>query len=114
MHLIEAAETFFARTGATFRHGGNQAFYAPAQDVIQLPHPEAFKDAESYAATKAHETVHWSAHSSRLARVLGKRFGDDAYAAEELIAERGSAFLCVALGITPEAREDHSAIWVTG
>jgi antirestriction protein ArdC len=39
---------------------------------------------------------------------LGKRFGDDAYAAEELVAELGSAFLCSALGITPEVREDHA------
>ncbi len=50
MQLIESAENFFAATGATFRHGGNMAYYAPGPDVIQLPHPEAFKDAESYAA----------------------------------------------------------------
>ena len=46
---------------------------------------------------------------SRLARELGKRFGDQAYAAEELVAEMGSAFLCADLGITPETREDHAA-----
>ena len=109
MQLIEAAEAFFAATGATFRHGGNRAYYAPGPDLIQLPPAEAFRDAETYAATKAHELTHWTAHPSRLARTLGKRFGDDAYAAEELIAELGSAFLCVALGITPDAREDHSA-----
>lgn len=55
--------------------------------------PEAFTDAESYAATKAHELTHWTAQPSRLDRVLGKRFGDDAYAAEELIAEMGAAVL---------------------
>ena len=38
--------------------------------------------------------MHWTAHPSRLDRQLGGRFGDDAYAAEELIAEMGSAFLC--------------------
>ncbi|MGQ0524427.1 MAG: ArdC family protein [Betaproteobacteria bacterium] len=109
MELIDNAERFFTATGATFRHGGNRAYYAPGPDVIQLPPPEAFKDAQSYAAIKAHEMTHWSAHPSRLARVLGKRFGDDAYAAEELIAELGSAFLCADLGITPEPREDHAA-----
>jgi antirestriction protein ArdC len=107
--LIARAETFFATTGATIRHGGNRAYYAPGPDVIQLPPAEAFRDAESYAATKAHEMTHWTAHPSRLARVLGKRFGDDAYAAEELIAELGAAFLCADLGITPEPREDHAA-----
>jgi antirestriction protein ArdC len=109
MQRIEAAESFFAATGARIQHGGNMAFYAPSQDVIRLPHPEAFRDAESYAATKAHELTHWTAHESRLARTLGKRFGDDAYAAEELVAELGSAFLCSALGITPEVRDDHAA-----
>jgi antirestriction protein ArdC len=109
LQLIDSAERFFAATGANFRHGGNQAFYAPGPDLIQLPPPEAFNDAESYAATKAHELTHWTAHPTRLARVLGKRFGDNAYAAEELIAELGAAFLCADLGITPEPRDDHAA-----
>jgi antirestriction protein ArdC len=77
--------------------------------VVQLPPPEAFRDAESYAATKAHELIHWTGHSSRNAREFGKRFGDQAYAFEELIAELGAAFLCADLGITPEVREDHAA-----
>src|SRR5258706_2476156 len=109
LQLIESAEAFFAAAGATFRHGGNRAYYAPGPDHIQLPPPEAFRDAESYAATKAHELTHWTAHPSRLARVLGKRFGDNAYAAEELIAELGAAFLRADLGIKPEPREDHAA-----
>jgi antirestriction protein ArdC len=109
VQLIENAERFFAATGATIRHGGNMAYYAPGPDLIQLPSPEAFRDAEAYAATKAHEFTHWTAHPSRLARVLGKRFGDNAYAAEELIAELGAAFLCADLGITLEPRDDHAA-----
>lgn len=106
---IEAAETFFANTGASFRHGGNQAFYSPLADVIQLPKVEAFKDAESYAATKGHELIHWTGHKARLDREFGKRFGDHAYAFEELVAELGAAFLCASLEITPEPREDHAA-----
>lgn len=106
---IERAEAFFMCTGATVQHGGNQAFYAPSRDLIQMPPRESFRDAESYVATRAHETIHWTAHPSRLARELGKRFGDEAYAAEELIAEIGSAFLCADLGITPEPRDDHAA-----
>ena len=58
LHLIESAERFFAATGATFRHGGNMAYYAPGPDLIQLPPPEAFRDAESYAAIKSHELCH--------------------------------------------------------
>lgn len=109
LELNARAEMFFARTGADVRHGGNRAFYAPGQDYIQLPLPETFRDAESYAATKAHELTHWTGHPSRLARTLGKRFGNEAYAAEELIAEIGAAFLCARLGIVPETREDHAA-----
>lgn len=109
LELIEEAEEFFSTTGATFRHGGNRAFYAPAADFIQLPPADAFRDAESYAATKAHELIHWTGNSARMAREFGKRFGDQAYAFEELVAELGSAFLCADLGITPETRADHAA-----
>jgi antirestriction protein ArdC len=109
LQLIEAAEGFFAATGATFHHGGNMAYYALGRDLIQLPPPEAFRDAESYAATKAHELTHWTKHERRLNREFGrKRFGDHAYAREELVAELGAAFLCADLGITPEPREDHA------
>ena len=43
-----------------------------------LPPFETFRDAESYYATLAHETTHWTAHESRLARDFGaKRFGSE-------------------------------------
>lgn len=109
LQLHREAEAFFERTGATIRHGGNRAYYAPSLDVVQLPPPEAFRDAESYVATKAHELIHWTGHQSRCAREFGKRFGDQAYAFEELVAELGAAFLCADLGITPEVRDDHAA-----
>jgi antirestriction protein ArdC len=107
---IASAEAFIAATGATIRHGGDRAYYSPKLDIIQLPVPEAFRDAESYAATTAHELTHWTAHAARLNREFGgQRFGDTGYAREELVAELGSAFLCADLGITPEPREDHAA-----
>jgi antirestriction protein ArdC len=46
-----------AATGAVIRHGGRMAYYAPGSDVIQLPVPETFRDAERYAATKAHGSL---------------------------------------------------------
>ena len=46
----------------------------------------------------------------RLNREFGrKRWGDEGYAAEELVAELGSAFLCADLGLTPEPRADHAS-----
>jgi antirestriction protein ArdC len=107
---IERAELFFAATGAAIRHGGNQACYILSVDQIRMPPIEAFRDAESYYATLAHETTHWTRHSSRLDRDFGrKRFGDEGYAMEELVAELGSAFLSADLDLTPEVREDHAA-----
>ncbi|MGR8932137.1 MAG: ArdC family protein [Gammaproteobacteria bacterium] len=107
---IEKAECFFAHTKAEIHHGGNRAFYAIGPDRIQMPPFEFFKDPESYYATLAHETTHWTRHPSRLDRDFGrKRWGDEGYAMEELVAEIGSAFLSVDLGLTPELREDHAA-----
>lgn len=107
---IAHAEEFFAGTGATIRHGGAMAFYSPGVDAVQMPPFESFRDAESYYATLAHECTHWTMHGTRLAREFGrKRFGDSAYAMEELVAELGSAFLCADLDLTPEPREDHAS-----
>ena len=107
---IEAADRFFAATGIDIRHGGNRAFYAEGPDYVQMPPFETFRDAESYAATLAHEAIHATKHDRRLARDLGRvKLGDEGYAREELVAELGSAFLCADLGITPEVRDDHAA-----
>jgi antirestriction protein ArdC len=95
---IDHAEKFFSATGADIRHGGNQAHYTAGADYIQMPPFEAFRDAESYYATLSHETTHGR-----------KRFDDEGYAAEELVAEPGSAFLSADLSLTPEVRDDHTA-----
>jgi antirestriction protein ArdC len=107
---LDYAEKFLANTGAQIRHGGNRAYYSPAQDAVQMPPFEAFNDKESYYATILHELTHWTSHKSRLDRSFNaKRFGDNGYAREELVAELGAAFLSADLGITPEVREDHAA-----
>jgi len=104
------AEHFIAATRAVIRFGGDRAFYAPAADIIQLPPVAAFKDRQSYCATALHELTHWSGHESRCARALNTgRFGTEAYAFEELIAELGAAYLCAELEVEPEVREDHAA-----
>lgn len=107
---IQQAEAFFDRIPAEVRHGGNQAFYNVSTDRIQLPPFEAFADAESYYATRGHETVHWTRHESRLDRSFGrKKWGDEGYAREELVAELGAAFLAADLGLAIEPRPDHAA-----
>jgi antirestriction protein ArdC len=106
---IGHAEAFFAAVGADIRHGGSRAFYRPSEDRIQMPSFEAFRDAVAYYATLAHETTHWAGHPTRCARDLKGRFGEEAYAAEELVAELGAAFLCADLALASEPRPDHAA-----
>jgi antirestriction protein ArdC len=102
-----APEKLLSDSGARIEHGGFAAFYSPEDDRIQLPERELFADAGAYYATGLHELTHWSGHASRLDRQLGRRFGEAAYAMEELIAEIGSAFLCAACRL--EGRLQHEA-----
>ena len=106
---IGHAETFFAALGADIRHGGNRACYVPGLDQIRMPPFPAFRDAVAYYATLAHEATHITGHASRCNRDLRGRFGEEAYAAEELVAELGAAFLCADLALAPEPRPDHAA-----
>ncbi|MGO3933082.1 ArdC family protein [Rhodopseudomonas pseudopalustris] len=114
---IARADAFFAATRAEIVHGGSNACYIERHDHIHMPCIDAFESAESYYATLAHECTHWTKHPSRLAREFGrKRWGDEGYAMEELVAELGAAFLCAGLELTPELREDHAsylAHWLT-
>ena len=96
---IEVAEQLIAQTGALIWHGGNQAFYRPSSDMIQLPPLTSFAHADDYYATALHELCHWTGYSSRLNRLSVERPGIDAYAFEELVAEIGSAFLCAHCGL---------------
>jgi len=114
---ISHAEEFFRTTKADVRYRGDRAYYSADGDYIQMPVIEAFRDAESFYATLAHESAHWTKHPARLDRDFGrKQWGDEGYAREELVAELSSAFLCADLGITPEVRDDHAAYiatWLT-
>ena len=108
LERIEHADAFFKTLDSNIRHGGNRAYYSPITDHIQMPPLAAFFENVAYYSTLAHETTHWTAKAERCDRQLGKRFGDSAYAAEELIAELGAAFVCAHLGLSAEPREDHA------
>jgi antirestriction protein ArdC len=114
---IAHAEAFFKATGIDIRYGGGRAFYTITHDYVQMPPFEAFRDATAFYSTLAHEGCHWTRHPSRLDRDFGrKRFGDEGYAMEELVAELGAAFLCTSLELTPEPREEHASYlqnWLT-
>jgi antirestriction protein ArdC len=111
---IDRAEAFVAATGAVIYHVGDRAFYRPSTDSIHLPPRDAFtgsatsSPAEAYYSILMHELTHWTSHENRCNRHLGKRFGDQAYAMEELVAELGAAFLCADLCISDAPRADHA------
>jgi antirestriction protein ArdC len=98
----------YSRVGARVEHGGDVACFIPAFDIIRIPHAAAFSNGDAYAATALHELTHWSGHESRLNRDLRHRFGTALYAAEELVAELGSAYLCASLGVN-SALEHHAS-----
>jgi antirestriction protein ArdC len=103
-HRDATIDGFLADSGATIREGFGEAYYRPGEDVISLPRFEAFKNAAHFYSTALHEMGHWTGHKSRLARDLRPRFGERAYAAEELVAELCSAFLCAEFSIDGDLR----------
>ena len=110
----ENVEAFIAATNADIRLGGNRACYVPALDFVSVPLKSQFNSLENFFATTLHEVSHWSGHKTRLDRDLAGRFGNHAYAAEELIAELSAAFLCAHLGIVGELRHaEYIGNWIT-
>jgi antirestriction protein ArdC len=106
---IAYADSFFSGVGVQVRDGGNRAFYRPdTPEAVYVPAFEQFPDRVDYYSVLAHETTHWTSHASRCDRQLGKRFGDDAYAVEELIAELGSAYTMARLELELTPRADHA------
>lgn len=104
-----AIDAFFAAIPAEVRHGGNQAYFTPTFDYIRLPRRRSFKTMDHYASTRCHETIHWTGHANRLARTFGKRFGDKAYAFEELVAEVGAGLCCAELGLPNQLHDSHAS-----
>ena len=104
-------EAFFERVPALVRHNGTQAYYNLSRDEIVLPPVDRFSSYDGYFATRGHETAHWSGHKNRLNRQFGARFGDQAYAFEELVADISAAILGALLGL-PEAQLDNHAAYV--
>jgi antirestriction protein ArdC len=105
---IPEAEAFLFGLGADIRHGGGEAYYRPAGDHIQMPLFEHFRTPVDYYSTLSHELGHWSGAKHRLARDLAPRFREDAYAAEELVAELTAAFQMAKLGLCSTPRPDHA------
>ena len=87
-------DSFVSGTNAILKDGGNRAYYSPTNDFIGMPKLEQFKTTDGYYSTLLHELTHWTGAMKRCNRDLKNKFGSQAYAFEELVAELGSMFLC--------------------
>ena len=100
------------------RHGGNQAYYSPSIDKVQMPNPENFVDSASYYKTLFHELIHSTGHKNRLKRegVTSPKasFGNELYSKEELVAEIGAWYLTGICGLEPKDSELNSQAYING
>ena len=87
-------DSFVSQTNAILKDGGNRAYYSPTNDFIGMPKLEQFKTTDGYYSTLLNELTHWTGAMKRCNRDLKNKFGSQAYAFEELVAELGSMFLC--------------------
>jgi antirestriction protein ArdC len=109
----ELADAFLLSTGADIREGHGEARFIPSRDFISMPAFAGFKSADHFYNVAFHELTHWSGHQYRLDRDLKNRFGSRNYAAEELIAELGAAFLCAEFGFDGDVRSaGYIANWI--
>ena len=107
------ADEFLRSTGADVREGNGEAFYVPSHDFISMPAFETFKGADHFYNVAFQELTHWTGNKSRLDRDLKHRFGERAYAAEELVAELGAAFLGAEFGFDGDVRNaGYIATWI--
>jgi antirestriction protein ArdC len=103
---IDNVQEFVDNCQAVIKFGGDRAFYSPGHDHIQMPNMDRFEDSYGYYSTMLHELVHWTMKENRSNRPNSSSQSE--YAFEELVAETGSALLCVMLGIESEPRPDHA------
>jgi antirestriction protein ArdC len=109
----ELADDFLQSTSADIREGHGEACYIPSRDFISMPAFAGFRGADHFYNVAFHELTHWTGHKSRLDRDLKNRFGSRNYAAEELIAELGAAFLCAEFGFDGDVRNaGYMASWI--
>jgi antirestriction protein ArdC len=104
-----AIDAFFTPIPIDTRQGGGRAFYSPGGDYVQMPTKAAFISSDHHAATLAHEYAHATGASHRLGREFGRRFGDKAYAFEEMVADLTSGMVCSDLGLPCELHDSHAS-----
>ena len=111
----EVLQAYLNSEGApTFAEGGDEAFYSPLRDHVQVPLRAQFKSAEEYYSTAFHESVHSTGHKSRLNRLTATYFGSEDYSEEELVAEIGAAAILNQCGIDSAKCYNNSIAYLQG
>lgn len=110
------ADAIIEASGVDVQHqAGDRAYYNVRTDQVVLPERGQFPSAAKYYQTALHELGHATGHPDRLNRpTLGKRFGSQDYAREELRAEISAMMTGekIGLGHDPRHGADYVAGWV--
>lgn len=104
------------RGGPKLQHGGNDAYYNMLIDEVVMPERGQFETVDHYYGALFHEMAHSTGVAKRLNRkdFTSGRFGDEAYAKEELVAEMAAAFLTgeAGLDVHVDVRAGYIASWL--
>ena len=107
---IAHMQEFFDTIDITTIFTGREAYYMPAVDKVYMPGISRFENPRSFYGVWAHELAHATKARHRLHRDYGhSRFGNTAYAREEIVAELTSCFLGQQLGFTSHTMELNAA-----
>ncbi|MBY5933102.1 DUF1738 domain-containing protein [Tateyamaria omphalii] len=107
---IPHMQDFFDAIEIVTSFTGREAYYMAAVDKVYMPDISLFEDPRSFYGVWAHELAHATKARHRLNRSYGDaRFGNTAYAREEIVAELASCFLGQELGFSAHTREMSAA-----
>ena len=112
---LQKVDSFIESLGADIHYGSDGAYYKKRSTASTCRIVETSSTGEQGRQPKGStrscstSTFIGRGTAKRLNRDLSGRFGDSAYAMEELVAELGAAFLCGELGISVHPRQDHAA-----
>lgn len=104
MEVYDGALKLIRHCGIEMQYSGTKAAYYPQRDQVILPPYSSFESGDEFYGVAFHEMAHATGHKDRLNRNLSTRFGSNAYAFEELVAELSSAFLCAHTGVPARHR----------
>ncbi len=107
---IPHIQDFFEAIDISTVFTGSEAYYLPPVDKVYMPPITRFEDPRCFYGVWAHELAHATKARHRLNRDYGlSRFGNTAYAREEIVAELTSCFLGQELGFTAHTLEMNAA-----